>query len=128
MGNVQVAPPPPSITLVTQTTPNQVRQFERIQSEYAYYAPTGPTAKAIQELNSNLRVPMPKTATETDIQKERKAIVNAKAAPSLLIFQVALATLVVCLLVYVFVPAKYAHGLALLILSVGIAVGIFLKK
>lgn len=120
-------PPPPSTVPVTKTTPDQVRQYQRIQSEYASYAPVGDAAKAIQDTNAKLRVPMPKTATESDIQKERKAILNSKT-PSLLLIQIALATVVLCLLVYVFVPAKYAHGIALLILSVGIAVGIFLKK
>ncbi len=120
-------PPPPQTTAITQTTPAQVRQYERIQSEYASYVPVGQAAGAIQELNKRLRVPRPKTATEAEINKERKAIVRTNT-PSLIVLQVALATVVLCLLVYVFVPAKYAHGIALLILSVGIAVGIFLKK
>lgn len=130
MGNFLPSPPPPppSTVPITQTTPGQVRQYQHIQSEYASYAPVGDAAKAIKETNAKLRVPMPKTATESDIQKERKAILTAKAGPSLLLLQIALATLVVCLLVYVFVPAKYAHGIALLVLSVGIAVGIFLTK
>ncbi len=120
MGNSQTTP-------ITQTTPAQVRDYQRIQSEYASYVPIGEAAKAIQETNKQLRVPRPKTATENEINKERKAIVRTKT-PSLLVLQVALVTIVLCLLVYVFAPAKYAHGIALLVLSVGIAVGIFLKK
>ena len=127
MGNFISPPPPPQTTAVTQTTPAQVRDYQRIQSEYASYVPIGDAAKAIQETNKQLRVPRPKTATEDEITRERKAIVRTKT-PSLLVLQVALVTIVLCLLVYVFAPAKYAHGIALLVLSVGIAVGIFLKK
>jgi hypothetical protein len=129
MGNRFAPPPPPpaQTSVVTQTTPAQVRQYQRIQSEYASYVPVGDAATAIQETNKRLRVPRPKVATETEINNERKAIVRTKT-PSLLVLQVALATVVLCLLVYVFVPANYAHGIALLVLSVGIAVGIFLTK
>ena len=129
MGNRFAPPPPPpaQTSVVTQTTPAQVRQYQRIQSEYASYVPVGDAATAIQETNKRLRVPRPKVATETEINNERKAIVRTKT-PSLLVLQVALATVVLCLLVYVFIPANYAHGIALLVLSVGIAVGIFLTK
>jgi hypothetical protein len=112
---------------ITQTTPTQVRQYQQIQSEYASYVPVGEAATAIQATNKQLRVPRPKTATEDAINKERREIVHSKR-PSLLVLQVALVTLVLCLLVYLFIPANYAHGVALLVLSVGIAVGIFLKK
>jgi uncharacterized membrane protein len=112
---------------ITTTTPNQVRQYQAIQSAYASYAPLGDAEQALRTTNAKLRVPRPKTVTESDIHQERKAIVTPKTPP-LLVLQLALATLVVCLLVYVFVPAPYAHGIALLVLSVGIAVGIFLSK
>ena len=112
---------------ITHTTPVQVRQYQQIRSEYASYVPVGDAAKAIQETNKALRVPRAKTATEDAIRSERRAIL-ASPRPSLLVVQLALVTLVLCLLVYLAIPAKYAHGIALLVLSVGIAVGIFLTK
>lgn len=81
----------------------------------------------LQELNQSLKPFRPPTAPASDIQIERKYILES-SAPSFLVVQVALAVLLLALLAYGLLPANAAHPIALLLFAVGIAVGIFLKK
>ena len=81
----------------------------------------------LQELNQSLKPFRPPTAPASDIQIERKYILES-SAPNFLVIQVALAVIVLALLAYVLLPASIAHSIALLLFAVGIAVGIFLKK
>ena len=81
----------------------------------------------LQELNQSLKPFRPPTAPASDIQIERKYILET-STPKFLVVQIALAILVLVLLAYVLLPASAAHPIAMLLLAVGIAVGIFLRK
>jgi hypothetical protein len=85
------------------------------------------TIEAIQQANNNLRTARPPTAPASDIQMSRKAIIES-SAPSILLLQLLLGLLVLCLIGYALLPLAIAHGLAIILLAVGIALGIFLKK
>ena len=85
------------------------------------------SANQIRETSNSLTPLRPPTAPANDIARVKKEIVAIKT-PNLLVIQVALATILVCLLMYLILPANYAHPVAVLILSVGFAVGIFLTK
>lgn len=85
------------------------------------------TAKQIRDTSNSLNPLRPPTAPASDIARVKKDIV-AISKPNLLVVQIALATILVCLLMYLVLPANYAHPVAVLLLSVGFAVGIFLTK
>lgn len=107
---------------------NDVNEYSRIQSEYATYSAAGAVANTIKSVTESIRIPRPPVAgSAKDIETERKKLLES-SKPDMLIIQIALAVVVLCLLVYVIIPAEYAHILAFLLLSVGVAVGIFLKK
>jgi hypothetical protein len=102
---------------------NLVAEHDAIQSEYAAY--TGAT-KDIQDTTASLQNIRPPTAPREDIKKERQSILEI-VAKNLRMVQIALLTVLVCLLEYLVFPAKYAHGIAFLTLAVGIASGIYLS-
>ncbi len=81
----------------------------------------------IREVTESLRPFRPPTAPASDIEMSRKAIL-ASSAPNILLLQILLALLVLCLIGYALLPLDIAHGIALVLLSVGIALGFFLKK
>lgn len=82
---------------------------------------------SVRELLEKLKPFRPPTAPSSDIEKERKAILTETEA-SLVVVQVALFSLLLSMLVYVFLPSSYSHLLVFLILSVAIALVFFLKK
>jgi hypothetical protein len=104
-----------------------VQRHSTLQSQYASYASIKEAGDAIAQVTASIKPMRPPTAPAEDIHKERSAILRG-SAPNFLLFQIALVILLICLLVYAFVPAEYAHGIAFVLLSVGIAVGIFLTK
>jgi hypothetical protein len=81
----------------------------------------------MQEAVQELKPLRPPTAPASDIAIARKDILES-SAPNFLLIQVELAIVILCLLAYVFLPLDYAPGVAVLLLSVGVAVGIFLWK
>jgi hypothetical protein len=106
---------------------NDVNQYNRIQSQYANYSSGSEVAKKIKEVTDSLKPMRPPVAGSDEINLERRRILET-SQPSMIVIQVALAVAVLCLLAYVFLPANSAHIVAFLFLSVGVAVGIFLKK
>lgn len=98
-----------------------VQDHDAIRSQYAEYR------VLMKDVSDSLKPLRPPTAPAEDLAEERKSIL-ASSAPNFLVVQVALAILVLCLVFYIMLPTDVAHGLALLLLSVGIAVGIFLSK
>jgi hypothetical protein len=100
------------------------QEYSKIQSEYSTYSPQSEYKDAAEKLKT-LR---PKTAPADDIQKIRKDILSPDANPSILFIQVALFLVFLSLLTYLLVPIGYAHGIVFLLLCVGIAIGIFLRK
>lgn len=103
-----------------------IAEYNRIQSEYANYSSAGTVAATIKQVTDSLK-PMRPPVAGSQINIERKRILES-SQPNMLVIQVALAIAVLSLLVYIVVPAEYAHMIVFLLLSVGIAVGIFLKK
>ena len=81
----------------------------------------------VQEAAESLKPLRPPTAPASDLARERKAILES-SAPNFLLIQVELAIVILGLLVYAFLPLEVAPGLTILLLSVGVAVGIFLRK
>ena len=119
------APVQDKIISLREQRMNDINEYNRIQSEYASYSSAGATAYAIKEVKDSLPSFKPPVAGSVEIER-RNMLESSK--PSMLVIQVALVVVALCLLVYVLVPAQYAHIIAFLLLSVGIAVGIFLRK
>jgi hypothetical protein len=97
---------------------------EQQRVESIFNRTNDPTVKS---LLTKLKPFRPPTAPDSDIEKERKAIIK-QVSVSLVVAQVALFSLVLSLIIYIFVPSSYAHLLVFLILSVAIALVFFLKK
>lgn len=85
------------------------------------------TANQIRQTTKSLEPLRPPTAPRSDIEQTKKSIISIRS-PNLLVIQIALVILMLCLLTYLFLDAKYAHPMVILLTSVGIAVGFFLKK
>lgn len=81
----------------------------------------------VKDLVDTLKPLRPPTAPASDLAKERASILTS-TAPNFLLIQVELAIVILCLLVYAFGPLDHAPGIVVLLLSVGVAVGIFLWK
>jgi hypothetical protein len=93
-------------------------------------AESGPVYESfdnLKDLVDTLKPLRPPTAPASDLAIERKSILTS-TAPNFLLIQVELAIVILCLLVYAFAPLEVAPSLVVLLLSVGVAVGIFLWK
>ena len=101
-----------------------VAEHDAIRTEYAAY--TG-AARDIRDTTASLRVMRPPTAPRDDIKREQQSIL-AVMATNLQVIQIALLTVLICLLIYIVMPPAYAHGIAFLALCVGIAGGIYLSN
>lgn len=99
-------------------------QLSSTQKEYTGY-------KALETIQSQLKATTnaikPVRSAESEIERERKAILSL-TEPKLLLVQVVLALVIASLISYLLLPINVAHGLTFLLLCVGIAVGIFLKE
>ena len=104
-----------------------VNEVSRIQSEYASYTSVADAAASIRTTQEQLRKVRPPTAPASDLDKERREI-SEIAKRNMFFVQVALALVVVALLGYLVLPIEYAHGIAFLLLCVGISVGFFLRR
>ena len=113
--------PPPE---PTADPSDELSGVAQIQSD-AY--PVLESFDTLQETVDALKPLRPPTAPASDLAIERKEILES-SAPNFLLIQVELAIVILCLLVYLFVPVEHAAGLVVLLLSVGVAVGIFLWK
>lgn len=89
---------------------------------------TAANVRSMREVSDSLTPFRPPTQPSSDIEKERKIILARRGAMDLLVVQIALLLVSLCLIVYLILPASIAHYIAFLILSVGIAVGIFLSN
>lgn len=104
---------------------NDVNEYNRIQSEYANYSSASVAAETLKQVKDSL--PKVRAPVAGQVEIERKHVLES-SKPNMLIIQIALAVAVLCLVVYIVIPAEYAHMIAFLLLSVGVAVGIFLRK
>jgi hypothetical protein len=103
-----------------------VARYGRIQSDYATYSNQGVT-EAIQTTGQALKPLRAKTAPADDLERERRAI-SRDAQESLLLVQLALFLVFLSLLSYVVLPRDWANGISVLLLSVGIGSGFFLRR
>lgn len=99
-------------------------ELERLNVEFNKYNNNTTT---LQSVLQKLKPFRPPTAPDSDIEKERKAILE-QTEVSLVVAQVALFSFLLSMLVYLFLPSSYSHLLVFLILSVAIALVFFLKK
>jgi hypothetical protein len=106
---------------------SDAREYSSIQSQYANYSSAGEVAAALQTTAQGLRGIRPPVAGSRDIEAEKRKLLQG-SKPNMLLIQVAIAVTVLALLVYLLVPVQYAHPIAFLLVSMGIAVGIFLRK
>jgi hypothetical protein len=102
---------------------DQVAQHNAIQSEFASY---NGVKQEIKQTIDDLRPMRPPTAPASDLAIERQSIL-AIVAKNLHVVQIALLTVLICLLEYVILPAPFVHGPAFLTMCVGIGVGIYLS-
>lgn len=82
---------------------------------------------AIKDVTDSLKPMRPPTAPASDIEIERRGI-TTESQQQLLFIQIALTLAVLSLLSYLVMPVDYAHGVAFLLLSVGISFGFFLRR
>lgn len=86
------------------------------------------TAKsALRSVSDSLAPFRPPTAPSADIETEKKKIIKG-GGPNFLFLQTTIFALALSVLCYMILPLNYAHPIALVLLSVGVAVGIFLWK
>jgi hypothetical protein len=107
----------------TALAESTVSEYERIQSQYAK---VGATGNQLRDMINSLETVRPPTAPAEDLAKERRLIIGP--SKQILLAQIALFSLLLGLLAFVFLPNTYAQFVAFLILCVGVAVGIFLSK
>lgn len=96
-----------------------VSEHSKIQGEYAAFI--------VKDTANSLKPFRPPTQPASDIEKERKSVLQA-AAKNLHVIQLAFFTILLTLLEYLLLPAEYAHPLGFLTLCVGTAVGIYLAR
>ena len=81
-----------------------------------------------QELRqTNAKLQQIRTPPTETITTERNRILDL-ASKNLLLIQIELAILVICLVLALLLPSTAAKGATVLLVSVGIAIGIFLRK
>lgn len=103
-----------------------VANYSKFQGEYAAVKSLRESKDTLNEVNESLKPFRPGTSPESDINIERRRIIDS-SAPTMLLLQVALVLVFLCILAYALIPS-YAGLLSFLLLSVGVALGIFLRK
>lgn len=102
-------------------------EYSRIQGEYANFNEYRKDTAHIKRVSDSLKPMRPPTAPSSEIETERRKIIDAQSTHFLFI-QIALALLVTALVGYMILPAQYAHGIAFLLLSTAISFGFFLRR
>ena len=102
-------------------------QYDRIQSEYANFNQYKEDVKNVKNVSDSLKPLRPPTAPSSDLEIERRKIIEAQQ-PQFFFIQLVLALLVTALISYVILPEEYAHAVSFLLLSVAISFGFFLRR
>ena len=84
-------------------------------------------ATRMKQVTDSIRRPRQPVAPRKDIDEERQRIMSI-TEKRVQLLQVALITVLVCMVVYIVLPIGIAHGVAFLTACVGVAVGIFLTS
>jgi hypothetical protein len=103
------------------------QEYTRIQGDYANFTSNAKVAKEFEDVTKSLKPMRPPTAPSSDLEKERQAIL-ALTQKDMFFIQIALFLSVLSMLGYLVLPTDYAHGIALLFLTVAISFGFFLRK
>lgn len=103
-----------------------VSEFSKIESDYAAFSEQRRVADEIEKTKESLKPLRPPTAPASDMEKERKEITDI-AKRNLFFIQVALFLVVLAMLGYIVFPLDSANLIAFALLSVGVAMGFFLK-
>ena len=102
-------------------------QYARMQGEYAGISEVAAGSTYLKEVSDSLKPFRPKTAPDSDIEIERRAI-QSIVRQNLTLIQAVLVLVVLALLSYLLLPSTYAQYVTFLLLCVGVAIGIFLRK
>ena len=105
---------------------NIVGGHHKIKSEHAAAEAEHAVVAKFDKILETVKPPRPKTAG-SEINKEQAQIMFLEAK-HMYVVQVALLTILLCLMVFLFVPSTWAQGMVLLLLSAGIASAIYLSK
>jgi hypothetical protein len=103
-----------------------VGDYSKVESDYAVYTEQKRVVDEIQKTHESLKPLRAPTAPSSDIEKERKEITGI-AQQNLFFIQAALFLVVLALLCYVMFPLETANLIAFALITVGIAIGFFLK-
>jgi len=103
-----------------------VSDYSKIQSDYAAFSEQRKVADEIEKTKESLKPLRPPTAPASDMEKERREITEI-AKRNLFFIQVALFLVVLAMLGYIVFPLDSANLIAFALLSVGVAMGFFLK-
>jgi hypothetical protein len=95
--------------------------YESIRSQYAGYAVESDVSTRLKEVSESLRS---RKVQPVPIEETKRAILNA---PSLIVIQTVLFTILLALVEFLVVPAEYASYLVFLTLCVGASAGIYLS-
>lgn len=109
---------------VTNRLPDYEAQHKAFQTNYAGFKSMQENTNLLKDALQDVRPMRAKTAP-ADIGEEYKKIISIRDEDVRMV-QVALLTILVCLIVYLVVPTPFSHGIAFLFACAGIAVGIFL--
>jgi hypothetical protein len=102
-------------------------QVTGAQSQFTGYNVMTRAANAMKKVTDSIRRPRQPVAPRKDIDEERRRILSI-AEKRVQLLQVALITVLICLVIYFVLPTRLAHGVAFLTACVGVAVGIFLTS
>ena len=105
---------------------NIVGGHHKIKSEHAAAEAEHDVVAKFDKILETVKPPHPKVAG-SEINKEQAKIMFLEAK-HMYVVQVALLTILLCLMVFLFVPSAWAQGMILLLLSAGIASAIYLSK
>jgi len=103
-----------------------VADHHNIKSEHASAEAEHSVAKKFDKILETVKPPHPKVAG-SEINKEQAQIMFL-VSKHMYVVQVALLTILLCLMTYLFLPSAWAQGMILLLLSAGIASAIYLSK
>ena len=95
--------------------------YESIRSQYAGYAVESDVSTRLKEVSESLKS---RKVQPVPIEETKRAILNA---PSLIVIQTVLFTILLALVEFLVVPAEYASYLVFLTLCVGASAGIYLS-
>jgi hypothetical protein len=103
------------------------QEARKDREKFSAYRSVQEAADEVKKITDSLKVARPEVAPGDEAEKEYRTIMGI-VSQRLLLLQVVLALVVVSLIGYFILPLTAAHGLTFLLVCLGIAIGIFLKK